>query len=48
MAGMHHLSDIEIKRVAARDKPWRLSDGGGLYVLVGDEVLRKVGWQCVP
>ncbi|MDE2252711.1 MAG: integrase arm-type DNA-binding domain-containing protein [Betaproteobacteria bacterium] len=34
MAGMHLLTDREIKAAAPREKPWRLSDGAGLYLLV--------------
>ncbi|MGJ8582940.1 MAG: Arm DNA-binding domain-containing protein [Marinosulfonomonas sp.] len=28
------LSDVKIRRAEIRDKPYKLSDGGGLFVLV--------------
>ena len=33
MAGMHLLTDWEIKAAAPGEKPRRMSDGAGLYLL---------------
>jgi hypothetical protein len=35
------LTDLAVRKAVARDKPYKLSDGGGLYLLV-----TKAGQRC--
>jgi hypothetical protein len=37
------LTDLAVRKAVPRDKPYKLSDGGGLYLLV-----TKAGQRCWP
>lgn len=30
------LTDIKVKTAKPKDKPYKLADGGGMYLLIGD------------